>query len=355
MSTKAVFSEKLSKLLFLEVKKETIKKVFNINIDENLSMPIKAANIVNNVQKGDEFNNIDVVLFIEGMFYLLGADENFKYNEVYKQILIGKPESINYIKGQIYKLVKAEEYEEAYIYLKGLTSIESNKENFSKLLTIIDNLRLKNKLYKDEELSIIQKAKYIEGYAEPFLYEALIKKEEDDYENAIVALNSYLSKNGEKTEAIINLMSDLKNLNAYSIGRELLEKEPLEALKHLVPLLDEFDENAQLYYDIALAYRMLQNHQQAIYYLFEALRLDNELIEVINELGINYACLGEYEKALQYFKKAFEATKSIEICTNIIMCYYNLKDIVQAKLHLEVAKKINSKDEVIIKLEKLLK
>lgn len=354
MSTKGIFSEKLSNLLFLEVKKETIYEIFHVNVEQNLSMPLKAERIVNNVQKGEDFKQIDLTLFIEGMFYLLGADANFKYNEIYKEILIKKPESINFIKGEIYRQVKNRIYDEAYIYLKGLSAIESNKENYSKLLTLIDNLRLKNSLYKDEELDIILNAEKIEGFAEPHLYKAIIKKEEEDYDGAIASLNCYLSKNGEETQEIVQLMKELKNLRAYSKGKELIQDEPVEALKNLLPLLDEFNENVQLYYDIALAYRILKNHEKAIYYLYEALKIDNELIEAGNELGINYACLGEYEKALQYFKKAFEVTKSIEICTNIIMCYYNMNDIVQAKIHLELAKSISSKDEIILKLEKII-
>ena len=77
------------------------------------------------------------------------------------------------------------------------------------------------------------------------------------------------------------------------------------------------------------------------------------MIEVINEFGINYACLENYEMAIQYFRKAFEVTKSIEICTNLVMCYINVKNIEQAKIHLDIAKKIDAKDEIVIQLEKL--
>ena len=58
--------------------------------------------------------------------------------------------------------------------------------------------------------------------------------------------------------------------------------------------------------------------------------------------------------AIQYFRKAFEVTKSIEICTNLVMCYLNVKDFEQARIHLDIAKKIDAKDEIVIQLENQL-
>ena len=64
--------------------------------------------------------------------------------------------------------------------------------------------------------------------------------------------------------------------------------------------------------------------------------------------------LGEYEEAIKYFKKAFEASRDVEICTNIIMCYLNLKDIENAKLHLDIAKKLNPEDEIVKQLDTMI-
>ena len=79
--------------------------------------------------------------------------------------------------------------------------------------------------------------------------------------------------------------------------------------------------------------------------------IDSALVEVVNELGINYASLNDFNNAIKYLRKAFEATKSIEICTNLIMCYLNKGDMKHAKLHYDIAKKINSEDEIVKKLE----
>lgn len=79
------------------------------------------------------------------------------------------------------------------------------------------------------------------------------------------------------------------------------------------------------------------------------------MVEPINELGINYAYLGDFENALKCFKKAFEATRDIEICTNIIMCYLNLNKLEEAKKHLNIAKAIDKDDEVLVDIERYMK
>ena len=83
------------------------------------------------------------------------------------------------------------------------------------------------------------------------------------------------------------------------------------------------------------------------------LAIESGILEVVNELGINYACLGDYEEAIKCIKKGFEASRDVEICTNIIMCYLNLGDEENAKLHLDIAKKLNPDDEIVQKIERM--
>ena len=86
----------------------------------------------------------------------------------------------------------------------------------------------------------------------------------------------------------------------------------------------------------------------------ESISLESGSLEVVNELGMNYASLGDYEEALKYFRKAFEASKEVDICTNIVMCYINLGDKEQAKLNLDIAKKLAPDDEIVIEIDQML-
>ena len=170
-----------------------------------------------------------------------------------------------------------------------------------------------------------------------------------------MALRNYTMNGGEQTLDVIELKNSLETITNFQKAKELVPTNPKDALKILIPLIDQLGDRPDIYYNCAVAYRVLQNYEKAIYYLNEAVALDKDLIEVINEFGINYACLENYKMAIQYFRKAFEVTKSIEICTNLIMCYINAKDYEQARAHLDIAKKIDSKDEIVIQLENILK
>ena len=103
-----------------------------------------------------------------------------------------------------------------------------------------------------------------------------------------------------------------------------------------------------------IAFRKLENYNKAIYYLEQSVKRESGILEVIAELGVNYACIGENEKAVNLFKKAFEASRDVEICTNIIMCYLNMNDLENAKLHLDIAKELKSEDEIVMQLDKII-
>ena len=352
MDIKTYFSEKLSAILFLEIKKNS--KINDIVILDDIYFPVRTNELIQKVQKKEDFDNIPVNLFIEGMFYVLGADENFKYNQEYKKIVSSIPNSLGFIKGVIFKEIQSENYEEAFIILKGLLIIEENNDNYDKVLLLVDKLRTTNKMFVEEELKLIERSKKLENFNKPYLYEALLLNSEDDHDEAYMALSNYITMGGEQTSEVIELRNSLSIKTSFKKAKELVPTNPNAALQILIPLMDQLSDRPDIYYHSAVAYRILQNYEKAIYYLNEAEAIESDLIEVIIEFGINYASLENYELAIQYFRSAFEVTKSIEICTNLIMCYINVKDLNAAKIHLEIAKKIDPLDEIVIELENLL-
>lgn len=354
MDVKSRFADKLSEILFLEVKKEKIKRIFNTEILEDIYLPVKSSNIVDNVKSQKDMDQIPLSFFIEGMVYILGADENFRFNNEYKTMLLNIKDAILFTKSKIALNVKEKKYEDAYILLKGLLNIDDSVEVYDKIIIMAEELRNKDKSYKEEELEIIEKAKVKEGYPLPYFYEAIIRREEGDFQKALFCINNYIAKGGEQTVEVTELKESLKLVIDYEMGKEILFEQPKEALKLLLPLLQDFGNDATLYYYIAVAYRILENFEKAIYYLNEALSIDSNIVEVVNELGINYASLGNFENAIAYLRKAFEVTKSVEICTNLIMCYLNSGDVESARKHLDIAKKLDPKDEIVVQLEGIM-
>lgn len=355
MDINARFKSKLSNLLFLEIEKKRGMSIFKTNINEDIYMPIATENITQKVKEGEMVENIPIAFFIEGMFFVLGADEEFRFNEVYKELINSVPKSVEFIKGKIAEKVKNNKHEDAYVLLKGLNAIENSTEIYDKLIMLLENLKLSDKAYEEEELKIIAEAKQIEDYANPYLYEAFIKKDKGDYDGALFCINTYISKGGEETAEITEFKNSLKIVLNYDEAKKMVYEEPAKALAILMSLTNELGNNSEIYYYIALGYRILENYDKAIYYLEKSLEIDNSYPEVLNELGINYASLENYESAILYFRKVFEVTKSIEVCTNLVMCYLNTGNYDQAKVHLEIAKKLDSKDEIVMQLENMMK
>lgn len=355
MSIDVYFKDKLSKLIFIEFKKEKIDELFHVKCSEDLYLPARSESLANKAKTVGEFNSIPIDLFIEGIFYVLGTDPKFRYSQGYKDIIENNYTFINYIKGKIFEEIKKEAYEEGFILLKGLLEVEKNSENYEKYFLLVESLIQKDKIFEEDALIEIEKAKAVNGYLYPYVFESNIYKEKGEFEKALMSLNTYFEKGGEEKEEIKDLKTSLDTIRSYEKGKELIYTSTEEALELLLPLVEKFNDDAILFYYIAVGYRRLKQYNVAIKYLEIALALDSSLSQVVNELGINYASVGNYNKAIEYLRIAFDATKSIEICTNLIMCYLKQGDMRQAKLHLEIAEKLNPEDEVVRDLKDLLK
>lgn len=355
MDIRTRLKDKLSSVLFLKIDRNTMNKIFKVDFKEYIYLPINAENIINRVKNEKNMEKIPIGFFIEGMFYVIGIDKSFKFNSYYLTILKNISDSCKFIKGKIVQNVKEKKYEDAYILLKGLLNIDKSREVYDKLIITVDYLRRRDSAYKDEELEILEDAESIDKYALPYFYHATIEQKDEDYEKALFYINNYISRGGEETAEVSDFKESVKSVVDFNRAKEILWENPKEALKILIPLIDVFGDHASLYYYIAVGYRILQNYEKAIYYLNEALSINSSIVEIINEMGINYASIGDYKTAVSYFRKAFEATKSIEICTNLIMCYINLGDIDNARAHFDIAEKINPDDQVVKQLKDILK
>ena len=224
-----------------------------------------------------------------------------------------------------------------------------------KILLVGEAIREEEKGFKDillEDIDycISNKLKIAEAY----LYKAIILKDDGDFKGAKVLINEYFNNGGKVTKEVEIINNDINNISDYENAVELLEENPAKSIEILLRLGEEFKENPLIYYYLGIAFRKLENYHKAIYYLKESIKRESGILEVIVELGLNYACIGEFEEAIKYFKKAFEASRDVEICTNIIMCYLNINDLENAKLHLEIAKNLNSEDEIVKQLDAMI-
>ena len=357
---KTMYKDKLSKLLFLEMKKDGFKKSINIPEsvkfeNDDLYIPISAEYVADNANNQITLNNLPIYYFIEGMFIAFGADKNIKYNEDYGIILAYIPDSEECVKSLIADRIKKNRLEDAYILLKGLYRYTKEEEILTKLLAVGETIREQDSSFVELLLEDIEECKEkFEKSPEPYLYNALILKDKGDYKGAEVEINEYINKGGKKTPEIEQIGTDIGNISSFEKAIDYLKDEPKKSIELLLPLCEEFKENPLVYYYLGVGYRKIENYKTAIHYLEKSILLESGSLEAVNELGMNYASIGEYEEALKYFRKAFEASKEVDICTNIVMCYINLGDKEQAKLNLDIAKKLAPDDEIVIEIDQML-
>jgi tetratricopeptide (TPR) repeat protein len=342
MDMKSYFSDKLDKFVFLQIN------------GEEAYLPVKSGSIIDDIREKGDLEKMPFSYFLYGMFFMLGADDTFTYRDDYIRIIQKTEGSTRYIKGKIAEEIKQDNYEEGYILLKGLSQIEKNKDVFDKLIMVLEELKIKNPAFAEEEMAMLEKAKEIPGYEKPYFYEALLKRDIKDYRGAMEAISKYIEISGTSDKEVIDFKEDLSKSADYEKGKELIYDDPEGALKLLIPLIDQFPEDATLLYYIGVCYRILENYEKSIYYLNQALVLDNDLVQVVNELGINYAKLGDFDTAVKYLRKAFEATKSAEICTNLVTCYLEMGKLEDAKAHLALAEKLDPEDEIVQELKKMI-
>lgn len=348
-------NERLSNLIFIELKDLKILDKISPYLYTELQgkdvlFPVDLKLITD--KNNPKSSELTMDKFFVGMLLCIGGNESFIYNNYYEEIILNFDNSQEFYKGYIYSLIQKDELFEAYIMLKGLCKIYFNDEYKEKLIVVLINLKDKDEFFNSElKFHIDDAIKNYRTFNKVYLYKAMIERDEGNYVLALESISKYKDQDDKGVKEFKEHLMACKN---YQDGKEKIYSSPREALEKLIPLIDMFKNDALIYYYIAVAHRKLSMHQQAIYYLENSRRIDSDIVEVVNELGLNHAALGMYSHAIKYFEKVFKVTNSIEACTNMIMSYLKLNDMENVKKYFEIARGINKNDEILKELEKLI-
>ena len=352
-------NDRLSKLIFIELKDLTVLKKINSNLYKKLEgkevlfpVDLKMFTDKENPKRSD----LTMDKFFVGMLLCIGGNEEFIYNVYYEEIILDFDSSQEFYKGYIYSLIQKNELFEAYIMLKGLSKIYFNDEYKEKLIVVLFNLKDKSDFLNYEfKLQIEDAIKNYRNFNKAYLYKSMMERDEGNYILALESIDTYIKKSNDgENEEIKNYRKQLISYKNYEDGKEKIYSSPKEALEKLIPLTDIFNNDALLYYYIAIACRKLEMYEQAIYYLECSRKIDIDIVEVVNEIGLNYASLNMYDKAINYFETVFKVTNAVEVCTNIIMCYFKLNEIEKMNKYFNIARSINKDDEVLKELENFI-
>lgn len=347
---------KLSKLIFLEINKEVLAENFNIpelrKSREDLFLPLSPEYIAENINE-DLTKHLPFGEFVKGMYYVAGADPSFNQIPVYRELLVSLHRE-TVIKGLVAKLIGEDKQEEGLVYLLGLFTIHGEKDVLKNLLVLLEELSVKESMYQQALLryaDIAIEKELLEGH----LFKGSALRFAGNFSQSLFHLREYLRLGGEETKEITEEMEFLDRKARITEGEAILYENPERFLELVLPLLSLEEDNPKLLLMIAIAYRMLENHDKALYYLNDALAVDQTYVDVLNEMGINYAAIGNYEEAVTYFHKLFSEVRTIEILTNLIMCYINMGNLEQARKHIEIGELIDSDDEILLEIKNYMR
>ena len=121
-----------------------------------------------------------------------------------------------------------------------------------------------------------------------------------------------------------------------------------EALEKLLPLEEEHVDWWNLLFMIGLAYKNMNEIEEAKKYFNKILIIKPHQVDTLVELGLCEACLYNLDKSIEYFETAVKIKEDPEILCNLGMAYLNKGEIDDAIYHIERAYELNPQDEITI-------
>lgn len=275
-----IFRERVNAVSFLELK-------YRDDID--FPLPVVTDNLVEEIQKGNFEEEIDMIYVIEGMVFILGTDKDFKHYKEYIDFL--KSYSDNVEEHILYNGLK--KYEtgnivDAGIYFRGL--LELNKDNhkarFNYALVIEEIARKKVEEDKDVDdiiLKAINELEYIiekdEGFSLAYYKLGYYYRHFQQYIKAKLTWEKFLKMEADNPvkQEIREQISIIEDEANYEIGYTYFSYNEFgKALDSFLKLFPNQMDNWNVNYMVALSYKGIEKYDVAIEYLEYALELNDE-------------------------------------------------------------------------------
>lgn len=345
MNYSSYMTQELEELLFIEIGRDLELNLPGRPVLNAGEYPVFPKDLVGLAQQGGD--GIPVNSIIEAMIYIVGCNPGFKHAENYRDTL----KSIEGIESFLIMNIeknKENSPKKSLVYASALTSLIPRKEyEMNRILLIMGLQDRTGQEFLEEEIlkSLKELSQNNPEYGVPLYYlgEYYLNRDTDE---AKLYLRGALKDPVTYNEAA-QLLERVERVEDYDNAVEMVKAgNGYEALKTLIPLIEDNPDNLDAKYFAAVALRQTENYHKALIYLQELVEAA-ERAEVYSEIGINLAALGEVEAAIDYFKAALKITPDDSgIICNIAVCHLNLGDIEEAKDAFSLATRINPKDEI---------
>lgn len=361
------FLKKRNDISFISLKKGTAVsfkgKTYITKIE--LPVPVRIEKLLEDINRQDEIDGITLNNIIDGIIYILGTDNNFKYIQDYKEMF----EALNFefLPYIIYIINNGIKTEDSVIYGKALINNEENEKTCFIYASCLEKMGMElHEKGNDQSRYFLEEANlyfekcldYNDKFSLAYYKLGYYYKRKQQYVKAqlIWQRHQELDDDDLRIEEIRNELLQLKPYVDYENGYNLVLKErPEEGLDLLLPLVKDFSGWWNLLFFIGLAYRALGEYTIAETYFENVLKIDNLQKDALNELGLCKICRGKYVEAAELFSKllSIDPGKCEVFCNRAAAYLYN-NQLDRAKEDIQTALKISPNDPVALSIKEEL-
>ena len=360
--------KKAEELAFITIKHDGEFQVEGYTIpSEGLDVPIKNEVLVKGIKDKTAQDNINAMSIADGMIFIIGIDSNFKYNEEYKKFLDAFKVKVNldlkaYMGYMSKKYFDIGELRDSLIYLKALITMYPNDiEGLYHYSIVCQEIAKQEQKSMDDDamnaylLEALSKLELIiqidESFSLAYYHLGYHYYNQGQYIKAKVIWEEAMNL-GLEEELIREIQDNIGKMDfkvQYEKGYSLVfQGRNEEGLEKLLPLEDEHSDWWNLLFMIGLAYKNMNEIEEAKKYFEKILIIKPHQVDALVELGLCEAGSFNMDKAIEYFETAAKIKEDPEILCNLGMAYLNNNELDDAIYYIERAYELDPQDEITV-------
>ncbi|MDK2564580.1 tetratricopeptide repeat protein [Romboutsia sedimentorum] len=360
--------KKAEQLAFIKIKHDGEFKVEGYSVPNGgLDVPIKNEVLVKGIKENTAQDNINAMSIADAMIFIIGIDSQFKNNNEYRKFLDAFSKKINldlkaYMGYMSRKYFDIGECTDSLIYLKAMITMypEDIDGLYHYAIVCQEVAKQYQKDMEDEAmnkflleaLSKLEKVIELdEGFALGYYHLGYHYYNQGQYIKARVIWEE-ACKLGLDPDLIAEIQENVGKMDfkvQYEEGYNLVfQGKCEEGLKKLLPLEEEHSDWWNLLFMIGLAYKDMNEIEEAKKYFEKILLIKPHQVDAMVELGLCEATNFNLEKAIEHFETAAKIKEDPEILCNLGMAYLNNGNLDDAIYYVERAHELDSQDEVTI-------
>ena len=360
--------KKADELAFITIKNDGDFKLEGYKLpNQGLDVPIKNEVLVKGIKENTAQEGINSMSIADAMIYIMGIDSSFKYNDEYKKFLDALEKNINldiraYMGYMSRKYFEIGESTDSLIYLKALISqYPDDVEGMYHYAIVCQELAQQYQKDSDNEgmnnflLEALDKLERVialdESFALAYYHLGYHYYNQGQYIKAKVIWEEALNL-GLDADTVAEVQDNIGKMDfkvQYEEGYSLVfQGRSEEALEKLLPLEAEHSDWWNLLFMIGLAYKHMNEIEEAKSYFERILILKPHQVDTMVELGLCEAASYNLEKAIEHFSTAAKIKEDPEILCNLGMAYLNNGELDEAIYYVERAYELNPEDEITV-------